>query len=201
MRRRIDGRLASRSNSRPVDVAVAYSLLLLLIGYRLVVDATAAIQYKADTRIPEAKDGAWVYASLWAVLNGAIGWIAYRAGILGPWRRLPRVLAAWALVFDFSLLGVLAMRGGLGDLVFAGVLALIASGLGFLAWRRPGLGGSLLIVIGGLLGFFSLVGSATYEGEAKGLLFDEDQFAILSFGVVPFLSGLLFLVSKAFAPR
>ena len=162
-------------------VTLMYSLLLVLVGYRLVVDATAAIQYNADERIPEAKDGAWVYAGLWGLLNGVVGWCAYRAGILSPWWRLPRVLATWLLVLDFSFLVVLELRGGVGDdAVYLIALAAVAGGLGFLAWRRPGLGGSLLMVIGAFLALLALAGSATYEGEAKGLLFDEDLFAVFS---------------------
>lgn len=57
----------------------------------------------------------------------------------------------------------------------------------------------MLTVIGGLLAFGALFGSASYEGEAKGLLFDEDTFAIFTLGLVPFVSGLLFVCSKLFS--
>jgi hypothetical protein len=131
---------------------------------------------------------------LWGFGNGALAYFAHRAGLLHPENGLAKIFATALLVLDSSFLVLLGIRGG--DVVSTGVFALVVWSLGFLAWRRPGLGGSLLVAAGSLLTFGSLFGSATYEGEAAGLLFDGDTFGIVSLGLVPVACGLLLVLSK-----
>lgn len=181
-------------NLAPLITTLAFSLVLTLVGYRLFVDATAAVLYNADERTPEATEWAWIYAAIWGFGNGALALYAYRAGLLRPENGLVKILAAGLLVLDLSLLVLLGIRGR--DFVFTTVFALVVAALVLLAWRRPGLGGSLLMAAGALLTFGSLFGSASYEGEAAGLLYDEDTFAILSIGLVPFVCGFLFILSR-----
>jgi hypothetical protein len=185
----------------PLTVALTVSLALVPLGYRLFVDATAAVYYNADERIPEAIQGAWLFGTAWAFLNGAVGYAAYRAGVLRFRRGATRIAAASLLCLDLSFFLLLGLRGGVGDLILSAVVCIVFGLLAFLAWRKPGLGGSILLAVGGLLGWFALVGSATYEGEASGLLFDEDLLAIVVFGLVPFAAGLLFVVSGRYRGR
>jgi hypothetical protein len=170
------------------------SVILSAVGYRLFVDATAAVIYNADQRIAEATDKAWIYASIWGVLNGALAYAAFRKGIFRSNRWLTGIAAASVLVLDLSFSLLLGIRGSAGDLGAAAVFTLVVGLTGLLAWHRPGLGGLLLLVIGGWLTLGSLFNSATYEGEAAGLLFDEDLFFVVSLGLLPLLAGVLFLV-------
>jgi hypothetical protein len=47
----MEGVIRTRTGA-PLIVTLAYSLPLVAIGYRLFVDATAAVLYNADERIP-----------------------------------------------------------------------------------------------------------------------------------------------------
>jgi hypothetical protein len=183
----------------PAAIAVTLSLLLAAAGYRLFVDATAAVVYNADERIPKAVHGAWAYAAIWGSANGAIAYLAYRRGLVRRGREVPWVAASALFILDGSFNALLGMRGngGLGAVLGAALTLVVVGLLVYLAWRRPRIGGILLLVLGVVLGFGALLGSATYESEAHGLLFDEDLFYIFSIGLVPFFAGLLWLVSTS----
>jgi hypothetical protein len=180
--------------------AGAFAVALTVIGHRLFVDATAAVYYNADYRVPEAVSGAWLYALAWGVLNGALAYLAYRLGILRTSRGVTRIVALGLLVLDASFVFVLSIRGGgTGDVITSFIFAVVVAGLALLAWRQPVLGGAVLMALATLFGCFALLGSATYDGEAAGLWFDEDTLYIFIFGLIPFASGLLSLVSPAVA--
>src|SRR5439155_12577808 len=61
---------------------VLLTIALTAVGQRIFVDATAAVYYNADQRIPEAVADGWWYAALWGILNGALAGLAYGRGIL-----------------------------------------------------------------------------------------------------------------------
>jgi hypothetical protein len=183
------------------SAALLGALVLVVLGHRLFVDATAAVYYNADERIPEAIEGAWLYAAIWGILNAAVGYLAYRAGFLRFRRGVTRVAGASLLVLDLSFLILLGVRGSSSDLWFGIGFSLVIGALGVVAWRRPVLGGSLLFVVGGFLTIGTLFNSATYEGEAAGLLFDEDTFFIFSLGLFPTLSGILSVVAFRYRGR
>jgi len=197
----------------PVIGAFALSIALTVIGYRLVVDATAAVIYGADERIPAADNGAWLWAGFWGFMNGLLAYSAYHAGYLRA-GNIVKVVAAGIYALDVSFLLVLALRSGEVNLGFTAVVVLVAVLIGLLAWRRPVLGGSVLVVLGALLAFGVLFVSAWSEecgGQearfvcqsssyppADGLLFHDELFLIVSLGLVPLLSGLLFVASRLF---
>jgi len=180
---------------------VLLTIALTAVGQRIFVDATAAVYYNADQRIPEAVADGWWYAALWGILNGALAGLAYGRGILQSGRGVTRIAAAAVLALDFSFQVVLGIRGAWGDLAVALGVCLVFALLGLLAWRRPVLGGVVLLAVGGVLALSALAGSATYRGEAAGLLFDEDTFFVFSIGVLPVVAGVLSLMSSRYRGR
>jgi len=181
----------------PLVMTLGLSLALSMAGYRLFVDAVAAVIYNVDERTPETTGWAWAWATLWGFGNGALFYLAHIRGFLRAERGILKILAATVLVLDFSLVALISLRGR--DYGFTAILVLVVSAIIVLAWRRPGIGGSLLLALGSLLTVGALFGSATYEGEAHGLLYDEDTFAILALGLVPFVCGVLFVVAALVA--
>jgi hypothetical protein len=196
-RRRTSSRFRPGARARPSAVrgfiqplaAASVAVGLSLVGHRVFVDAIAAIYYNADVRVPGAVEDAWLYAAVWGTVVAALSLAAYRRGVLR--RGVMRVAAASLLVLDLSFLILLGVRGKPSDLMVAAGFSVVMAALGALAWRRPGLGGLLLFLVGGWLTLGTLVNSATYDGEAYGLLFDEDTFFIFSLGLIPLLAGVL----------
>jgi hypothetical protein len=102
----------------------------------------------------------------------------------------------WGTLFLMVLFAVFWLLFGVGEMAsgdLSGVIHLIpvalVAGLMFLAWRRPGVGGAILVVLG-------ILTSAYYYG----LIQPEDRLGILLITGAPFvLFGLLFLAVAALA--
>jgi hypothetical protein len=122
--------------------------------------------------------------------------VGVSAGLLRRKNGTLRIAACSLFVLNASLIVVLGLRPGGGDLGFTVVFAIVAALLVILGWRKRLLGGAVLLLGGALFTVGGLFGSATYEGEAAGLLFDEDTFYTVSLGLVPFLCGVLLILSR-----
>jgi hypothetical protein len=73
--------------------------------------------------------------------------------------------------------------------------AAAAGAFAYLGWRRPGVVGWLFILVSPITGFLPVVGLALLGSGATGITLIYPIFAVLLFGGVPLVSGLLLLIA------